>query len=92
MAIKLLHRKSSEGSDVAKDHSNMEAPLHTDRLSLVATVSRNARAREIHELAYLKHRTGASEADIWLAIERVGANRARVERELARQRSAEYDR
>jgi hypothetical protein len=62
--------------------------MQTDRLSPTSNVSRNARAREIHELTYLKHRTGASEADIWDAIERVGNNRAKVERELSRSRSS----
>jgi hypothetical protein len=64
---------------------HMEEPMHTDRPSPIAAASRNARAREIHELTYLKHRTGASEADIWQAIERVGSNRVKVERELTRQ-------
>jgi hypothetical protein len=52
--------------------------------SKIAAVSRNPQAREIHELTYYKHSTGASEADIWRAIERVGANRLKVERELRR--------
>ena len=64
--------------------------MHTERLFRTGAVSRNARAREIHELTYLKHRTGASEADIWHAIERVGSNRAKVERELSRQNAAGY--
>ena len=42
-------------------------------------------AREVHELAYLKHKTGASEAQIRTAIARVGPNRVKVERELTRQ-------
>lgn len=62
--------------------------MHDDKRSPGGTGSRNAHAREIHELSYLKHRTGASEADIWLAIERVGYNRAKVERELGRQRAS----
>ena len=60
--------------------------MYIDRLSKIASVSRNAQARAIHEVTYFRHRTGASENDIWHAIERVGNNRARVERELARQR------
>ena len=60
--------------------------MQTERLSPIAAVSRNVQAREIHELSYLKHRTGASEAAIWEAIERVGSNRAKIERELARQK------
>jgi len=64
--------------------------MHHNRLSPIAAVSRNVEAREIHELTYLKHRTGASEADIWQAIERVGSNRTKVERELSRRISAGY--
>ena len=58
--------------------------MQMDNVSKIAAVSRNPAAREIHELTYLKHKTGASEAAIWSAIERVGANRAKVERELAK--------
>jgi len=64
--------------------------MHEDKRFPSDVGSRNARAREIHELTYLKHRTGASEADIWLAIERVGHNRAKVERELSRQRASSW--
>ena len=41
-------------------------------------------AREIREFAYLKHKTGASEAQIRTALARVGPNRGKVERELTR--------
>ena len=39
---------------------------------------------KVYEMAYLKHKTGASEADIRCAIEKVGRNRAKIERELGR--------
>ena len=45
---------------------------------------RGLHAREIREFAYLKHKTGASEAQIRTAIARVGPNRVKVERELTR--------
>jgi Protein of unknown function (DUF3606) len=47
-------------------------------------LSRNPEAREIHELAYFKHRTGASEDAIRQAIKEFGNDRAVVERELMR--------
>jgi Protein of unknown function (DUF3606) len=49
-----------------------------------AVVSRNPEAREIHEITYFKHATGASEAAIRQAIKEVGNDRAKVERELLR--------
>jgi hypothetical protein len=42
-------------------------------------------AREIHEITYFRHVTGASEADIRKAIEKFGDDRAKIERELIRQ-------
>ena len=44
----------------------------------------NALAREIHEITYWKHCTGASESQVREAIARVGCNRDKVERELKR--------
>ena len=44
-------------------------------------------AREIHEVSYLKHVTGATEDDVRTVITKVGNNRSKVERELRRQRS-----
>ena len=41
-------------------------------------------AREIHEVTYLKHVTGASEPEIRRAIEKFGGNRSKAERELRR--------
>ena len=45
-----------------------------------------AAARYVHEMTYLKHLTGASEAEIQYAMARVGNDRARIERELAKSR------
>ena len=64
--------------------------MHTDNLSRIAAVSRNVEAREIHELAYLRQLTGASEAQIRTAIARVGSNRAKVERELVREAADQF--
>jgi hypothetical protein len=41
-------------------------------------------AREIHELTYWKHLLGVSENTVRSAIEKVGNNRAKLERELKR--------
>lgn len=46
--------------------------------------SNNAVAREIHEITYWKHCTGASESEIRAAIARAGNNREKIERELKR--------
>ena len=57
--------------------------MHNDESSSGRLISRNPEAREIHELAYLKHRTGASDVEIWRAIDKVGNDRAKVERALS---------
>ena len=44
----------------------------------------SALAREIHEITYWKHCTGASESQVRAAIARVGTNRDKVEGELKR--------
>jgi Protein of unknown function (DUF3606). len=46
--------------------------------------SDNAVAREIHEITYWKHCTGASESQIRAVIARAGNNREKIERELKR--------
>jgi len=47
-------------------------------------------AREIHELTYWKHSTGVSETAVRRAMDKVGNNRARIERELKRSRHLDY--
>ena len=42
-------------------------------------------AREIHEITYFRHVTGASEAEIRTAIEKFGSDRSKIERALRRQ-------
>lgn len=49
-------------------------------------------AREVYEITYLKQRTGATEADIRNAIDKVGRNRRKIERELSRLRMGDRDR
>jgi hypothetical protein len=44
----------------------------------------NPVAREIHEITYWKHCTGASESQVRAAIARAGNNREKIERELKR--------
>jgi len=46
--------------------------------------SNNAVAREIHEITYWKHYTGASESQVRAAIAKAGNNREKIERELKR--------
>jgi hypothetical protein len=41
-------------------------------------------AREIHEITYWKHCSGASETQVRAAIARAGYNRDKIERELKR--------
>ena len=43
-----------------------------------------AAARYVHEMSYLRHRTGASEAEIRRVMAKVGSDRTRIERELAK--------
>jgi hypothetical protein len=62
----------------------LEPAMYYDRSTRKVVASRNPEAREIHELTYLKHATGASEAIIRQAIEEVGNDRAKVARELKR--------
>lgn len=62
----------------------LKAPMRDDnRLMMKRT------AREIHEITYLRHVTGASEAEIRRAMEKFGGDRARIERELRRQQSSD---
>jgi hypothetical protein len=58
--------------------------MYFEKSAWNGAVSRNPKAREIHEIAYFKHATGASEAAIRQAIKEVGNDRAKVERELLR--------
>ena len=60
---------------------HMEQIMNIAKSARSGALSRNPEAREIHELAYFKHRTGASE-DAREAIEEFGNDRAVVEREL----------
>jgi hypothetical protein len=58
-----------------------EAPMSIDN----AGRSRNTTtAREIHEITYWKHCTGASETQVLAAIARAGYNRDKIGRELKR--------
>jgi hypothetical protein len=63
---------------------HMEQTMNIAKSARSGALSRNPEAREIHELAYFKHRTGASENAIRQAIEEFGHDRAIVERELMR--------
>ena len=62
----------------------MERTMNMTKGARSGALSRNPKARAIHELAYFKHRTGASEDAIRRAIEELGNDRAIVERELMR--------
>jgi hypothetical protein len=61
-----------------------EAPMQNDGILRETLAASGLHPREIYEMAYLKHKTGASEADIRAVMEKVGQNRAKIERELGR--------
>lgn len=58
----------------------LNAPMHDDERLMMKRI-----AREIHEITYFRHVTGASEVEIRKAIEKFGNDRSKIERELRRQ-------
>jgi hypothetical protein len=60
------------------------------RDKLEAARERDKAARQIHEITYWKHCAGISETKVRTAIERVGYDRGKIEREL--KRTAQSDR
>ena len=68
--------------DIAHDHAGRTGLSRARRCQINGERVR-PEARDIYELAYLKHRTGASDVEIWRAIDRVGNDRAKIERALS---------
>lgn len=80
----------SRGHRAGLDFYTAEVEQTMQHVKDERTARNRATARDIHEVTYLKHITGASEADIRNAIEKVGRDRDKLERELKRSKVRDW--
>jgi hypothetical protein len=85
-----LHRKSDGATRFQKHDVRLRGGIDGYRKIQASSEARHYCGREIHEITFWKHCTGASETQVRTAIARAGYDRGKIERELRRVASRDY--